>query len=203
MFFQDKLQTGIWHLQVHHDLASPYFSSLIPPHGTSHSRDSEASWTPAHASPSNPWGPGSGTQMQPSSLNETGRVPRGCRRVGVWESALGGPLLLQDTLLTAESKACARDPNGFAFWGCCVLAPVGAPWGRLLMIWVWGGRYHGAKTAGRSWVCWGRHSDRTCLWCSAPGWSPPVRLIPEMITPLGLCLPSAIFSFFKPAPTPA
>ena len=42
MFFQDKLQTGIWHLQVHHDLASPYLSSLIPHHGTIHSRYSEA-----------------------------------------------------------------------------------------------------------------------------------------------------------------
>lgn len=95
-----------------------------------HARNSGASWTPAHASPSHPWGPGPGTRMQPSSLNETGRVPRGCRRVGglgISPGEGGAALLLQDTLLTAESKACARDPNGFAFWGCCVLAPVGAP----------------------------------------------------------------------------
>ena len=39
----------------------------------------------------------------------------------------GGTLLSQDTLLAAESKACARDPNGFAFEGCCVLVPGGAP----------------------------------------------------------------------------
>ena len=44
-------------------------------------------------------------------------VPEAAGGRGVWESALGGPLLLQDTLLAAESKACARDPNGFAFGG--------------------------------------------------------------------------------------
>ena len=75
-----------------------------------------------------------GTGMQPSCLNETHCVPGGCGRAGVWGSALGGTLLSQDTLLAAESKACARCPNGFAFGGCCVLVPGGAPRGRLLMI---------------------------------------------------------------------
>lgn len=93
-----------------------------------HARNSGASWTPAHASPSHPWGPGPGTGCSGPALMRLA-LPQRLQAGGgsgnqPWA---GGPLLLQDTLLTAESKACARDPNGFTFWGCCVLAPVGAP----------------------------------------------------------------------------
>lgn len=91
-----------------------------------HASNSQASWTPARSSLSHPWGPGPEPGCSHPALMRLAVSPEAAGGRVVWESALGGPLLLQDTLLAAESKACARDPNGFAFGGCYILAPGGA-----------------------------------------------------------------------------
>lgn len=82
-----------------------------------HARNSGASWTPSSPPPPTPWGPGRAGCSRPA-LMRLAVSPEAAGGVGgLRESSPGGPLLLQDTLLTAESKACTRDPNGFSFWG--------------------------------------------------------------------------------------